>query len=271
MTDEASAPRGTERRVGDVTFVFDYGRGSTADRFLIRKPPDLFQLYVDLAPDLQGATIVELGIAAGGSTALLSLLARPHALIACELDTERVGALDEFIEARELGSVVRPFYGIDQADRARLAALLDRELPGQALDLVIDDASHRYDETKASFEVLFPRLRRGGLFIIEDWAADYAYAERIEATLSDPSSPEAAALDRRLAETVVAGSGESWPLPRIGVELLHICGGSDGVVAKLEINKHWIAAERGPSELDLATFRLNDHVVDRWGWLSAQA
>ena len=37
-------------------------------------------------------------------------------------------------------------------------------------DLIIDDASHLYSETKTSFETLFPQLRPGGLYIIEDWS-----------------------------------------------------------------------------------------------------
>ena len=38
------------------------------------------------------------------------------------------------------------------------------------LDLVVDDASHAYEETKTSFEVLFPLLRPGGIYVIEDWS-----------------------------------------------------------------------------------------------------
>lgn len=261
-------PGGTAWRVDGTTFVFDYGRASSAERFLIRKPPDLVELYVELADRFQGANIVELGIAAGGGTALLSLLAHPSALISCELDSEPVAALAEFIDARGLASVVRPFYGVNQADRERLSDIIDSVIPGQRLDLVIDDASHLYEETRSSFEVLYPRLRPGGLFIIEDWAADYAYAKRIEATLSEPSSPTSAALELRLAEAVAEHPGGPTPLPRIGVELLQVCGGSEDVVSELKINKHWIALERGSAELDPSAFRLRDHYVDPWGWLS---
>ena len=85
--------------------------------------------------------------------------------------------------------MVRTFYGVDQADQAGLVAIVDEVIPGQELDLVIDDASHRYDETRASFEVLYHTLRAGGLYIVEDWAANYAYARRIAETLSGPSTP----------------------------------------------------------------------------------
>lgn len=258
-------PDGTGWTIGDVRFVYDYGRHSAADRFLIRKPPDLVELYRDLAGRVTNANIVELGIAAGGSTALLALLVAPRRLVSCELDPNPVPALAELIDARGLGSVVRPLYGVDQSDRARLAEIVDRELAGEPIDLVIDDASHLYEPTLASFEVLYPRVRPGGLFIIEDWAADYAYAIRIAATLADPTSPGAQALEARLA--AVRGPSEPVPLPRLGVELLHACGTSAEVVRSLTINRHWIAVERGPAELDPTSFRLADHFTDHWGWL----
>lgn len=252
--------------VDGITFTTGYGLGSTPDRFLIRKPAALFERYVELADRFRGGHLVELGIAAGGSTALLSLLAAPRSLTALELDPESVTALVEFIGARGLSSVVRPHHGVDQADRERVAALVDSSRADEPIDLVIDDASHRYHETLASFEVLFPRLRPGGWYIIEDWAADYAYADRISAVDSD-TSPEAAAMRRRLDEAVAAQAGRPEPLPRIGVELLHACGASGDVVHQLTIDRHWIVAERGGRALDHHAFRLSDHCPDHWGWL----
>jgi predicted methyltransferase len=37
----------------------------------------------------------------------------------------------------------------------------------QLLDLVVDDTSH-LGPTRASFNTLFPRLRPGGVYVIED-------------------------------------------------------------------------------------------------------
>lgn len=37
------------------------------------------------------------------------------------------------------------------------------------MDLVVDDASHFYEQTKTSFQTLFPLVRPGGMYIIEDW------------------------------------------------------------------------------------------------------
>ena len=41
------------------------------------------------------------------------------------------------------------------------------------VDLVLDDGSHRSPHIRASFEVLFPLLSEGGLYMIEDMHADY--------------------------------------------------------------------------------------------------
>jgi hypothetical protein len=37
------------------------------------------------------------------------------------------------------------------------------------LDAVIDDASHLYGVTRRTFEIAFPHLRPGGVYVIEDW------------------------------------------------------------------------------------------------------
>jgi hypothetical protein len=44
-----------------------------------------------------------------------------------------------------------------------------REFGDSSIDLAIDDASHQYLETAASFNVVFPRLRQHGIFVVEDW------------------------------------------------------------------------------------------------------
>ena len=75
-------------------------------------------------------------------------------------------------------------------------------------------------------------------------------------------------MERRLRELAEAHPEGHTPLPRLGVELLHLSGMSDQVVSGLRINKHWIAVERGAAELDPATFRLADHYIDHWGWLA---
>src|SRR4051794_27372443 len=72
-------------RVGDVEFVQRFTQGSTPRRFHIQKDQSIVDLYVTLYPGFRNGRIVELGIAAGGSTALLALLTNPTKLVACEV------------------------------------------------------------------------------------------------------------------------------------------------------------------------------------------
>ncbi len=60
------------------------------------------------------------------------------------------------------------YYRTSQDDEAKLEEILAQEFDGP-LDLVLDDASHDYQLTRASFEILFPRLRAHGWYAIEDW------------------------------------------------------------------------------------------------------
>lgn len=124
-------------RVGDVEFHCSFQVGSKANRFFIRKHRRLIEQYLDAFDDFPHANVVELGIAEGGSVALIALVTPPKKLVALELDEKRVDALDELIGRLTLTERVRPYYGVDQADRARLGAIIDDEFGDEPLDLVI--------------------------------------------------------------------------------------------------------------------------------------
>ncbi|MCA0870196.1 class I SAM-dependent methyltransferase [Seohaeicola saemankumensis] len=57
-----------------------------------------------------------------------------------------------------------------QADPEFLNGVVD-EMGG--IDLVLDDGSHRMPHVRASFEVLYPRLETGGVYMIEDLHTAY--------------------------------------------------------------------------------------------------
>jgi predicted O-methyltransferase YrrM len=194
--------------VDGVSFVEEWAAGvSTPDRLAVMKPRELIEAYLELLTTHQGGRMVELGIREGGSTALMALAGQPSKMVAIELD-EAAPALTAFIDQRGLDPVVRPYFGVDQGDRARLDQIMTTEFGDEPLDLVIDDASHRYGPTLASFEVLFPRLRPGGLYIIEDWRWQYRMASGLARIAADPSSPRHGKLlhrtmENRLLEAVV--------------------------------------------------------------------
>ena len=109
-----------------------------------------------------------------------------------------------------------------------------------ALDLVIDDASHKYGPTKASFEAVFPLVRPGGLYIIEDWA--WAHWSAFQ-------SP-----DHRWARHEA--------LTTLIFEVTEALGSAPDVVASIAIFQGFAVIERGDAELP-DDFRLSGHITRR--------
>jgi predicted O-methyltransferase YrrM len=186
--------------------------------FTLVKSADLVSRYERLLEHARADRIVELGIAYGGSTAFLAMRARPRKLVAVEFESARLPHLDRFIDERGLGEVVRPYYGVDQGDKDRVAAIVDDEFGDEPLDLVFDDASHRYGPTLASFETIFPSLRPGGMYIIEDWTGLHEFAAALERNLSgdDPDKSRAAAAN--ISDQLERRGGAETPLSRLVVE-----------------------------------------------------
>jgi hypothetical protein len=58
-------------------------------------------------------------------------------------------------------------FVLDQGDPEAIATFLN-EIGDVEFDLIVDDGSHKPDHQQVSLGCLFPRLRSGGLYIIED-------------------------------------------------------------------------------------------------------
>jgi hypothetical protein len=121
---------------------------------------------------------------------------------------------------------------VSQADRKRVVEIIENEFPN-GLDLVIDDASHAYAETKATFETVFPCLRTGGIYIIEDWnwAHDHPAASPDHFYASQPALTNlifelvvlhggTALIDEMGMASSMAWMRRSWrPIPRSGFRI----------------------------------------------------
>lgn len=253
--------------VGGVEFVCSYLPDSTSERFYIVKAPELVRRYLELANEFHGGCIVELGIAEGGSTALMALAAAPQRLVAIDLEPVPLAALTEFIDRHDLGESVHPFYGVDQADREGLAAVVDGALEGCPIDLVVDDCSHQFAETRSSFETLFPRLRPGGRYLIEDWNSDHVMREAV----GEAIRRELDAGNEQLRAEITASMAGSEPperrapLSQLAVELMLIRAISGDAVDEVVVDEHWVQVRRGPGDLDPTTFRLDDCYTDHYG------
>jgi hypothetical protein len=141
--------------------------------FRFHKPLRMMKQYAAFwrsRADFRPKRILELGIFDGGSLAFWFELFRPEKLVG--LDIQKRGDSPYFqryaADPTRAGKV-KTFWKTDQTDRRRLREIVAQEFGG-TLDLVIDDASHMYKQTKSSFETLFPLVRPGGLYIIEDWS-----------------------------------------------------------------------------------------------------
>jgi hypothetical protein len=230
-----------ELQLGDTSFVAVRTKGkrfeSTRDRFCVVKRPDLVRKYVALVGDLAPRRIVELGIWQGGSTALLAALTRPECLVAVELRDQRIEALDAFLADHDLMDAVHPFYGVDQGNSARLREILDGTLGDDDVDLVIDDASHDLDLTRSSFNVLFPRIRPGGLFVIEDWSwAHLGYG---------------------------VARPHDVPLTTLVFELVMALPSQLGLIDDIAIDRDWAVIRRGPLPLDADSFDVSECYTER--------
>jgi hypothetical protein len=64
------------------------------------------------------------------------------------------------------------FDQLDQRDGEALNAFTDTHAP-EGWDIIIDDASHYGSWSLLTFNALFPRLKAGGLYVVEDWATGY--------------------------------------------------------------------------------------------------
>jgi predicted O-methyltransferase YrrM len=263
---------GDSFEIDGVEFVCKYSPGSTAERFYLVKSLALVERYRQLCTWFPDASIVELGIAEGGSTALLALWARPRRLIALDLEPTPLGALAEFVAAHGFGGVVLPHYGVDQADRRRVSDIVDADLDGHPIDIVIDDCSHQYDPTRSSFETLFPRLRPGGRYVIEDWNADHVMYDAVRAALTDPGAPHHEAVVHEFTKAMqdpanLAQPMARVPLTRLAAELLVARCSLTEAIASVTVDEFWIVVERGAGRLDADSFRLSDHYTDHFGFV----
>ena len=133
----------------------------------LKKPKGLLETYAQVLDGGEWRNVLELGLNHGGSAAFFAALLAPDKLVSIDI-AGPVRRFDEFRASHPLGRRITTKYETSQADEASLRAILATDFVGP-LDLVLDDASHDYELTRASFEILFPVIRPGGCYALEDW------------------------------------------------------------------------------------------------------
>ncbi len=102
--------------------------------------------------------ILEIGVSHGGALEIYSQYFHPKSNI--------VGVDIEPLCKQIEGGNIKIFTG-SQSDRAFMESL-----PFE-FDIIIDDGSHVQSDVKESFNIMFPRLKNGGLYFVEDLHTAY--------------------------------------------------------------------------------------------------
>ena len=120
-------------------------------------------VYEKILLPFQGKEIslLELGVAGGGSLQMWrKFLGKEAEIYGIDINPSCQDRAKEYANVR-IGS---------QADAKFLAAVTSEMA---SLNVVIDDGSHNMEHIKSSFEILFPQLSDGGVYIVEDLHAAY--------------------------------------------------------------------------------------------------
>ncbi len=144
--------------------------GTALPSFRLEKTRPMVEFYERRFGGAALANMLEVGVRYGGSVVLFHKMLRPAKLVAFDISPDRVAALDAYLEQSGAAGAVRVLYSVDQADGPLLRTIVADEFLDSPLDLVIDDGCHWLDETRLCFNALFPFLRAGGAYVIEDWS-----------------------------------------------------------------------------------------------------
>lgn len=184
--------------------------------------------------------IFELGLWDGGSLAFWCEVFHPKKIVGIDIEDRADSAyFQKYVAQKNLSDRIRTHWNTSQTDRQALLDIVRSEFTGP-LDLVFDDASHLYEPTKISFETLFPLLRPGGLYVIEDWA--WHHWEPFERPKSwNPT----AHLTRLIFENVEA------------------VGTNRGAIASVTVAPGFVGIERGEADIPASSFHLRDQIFRR--------
>jgi hypothetical protein len=241
---------GSEFTLGDFEFVsvFDQRIGHAHEehpRYVLMKDQLNVQSYVDNLT-AEARTVLELGIMKGGSCAFFEALLRPTHHLAIDIADYTNGALRPLVEhvSRDRRCFM-PTFGVSQADiptvQRHWEAVAGRD---RRLDLIVDDASHDYELSLQSFNGLFPMLREGGIYALEDWGWAHWGGP-----WQDPNSTQYGepALSNLVAHTVLSSTGGSGFVHSVKVtaNAAYIERGSNPQTTPFDVRETFLSRGRG--------------------------
>jgi hypothetical protein len=148
----------------------------TNDKRIIHKWKHYFPIYERHFKDFvyKPVTFIEIGCGLGGSLQMWKRYFGPHArIIGIDIDPECKKFEEDQIEVR-IGQ---------QQDCQFLQNLINE---AGAPDIVLDDGSHMMSHISATFQFLYPRVAKNGVYMVEDLHT--AYWDEYEGGLRKPST-----------------------------------------------------------------------------------
>jgi hypothetical protein len=224
--------------VDGLEFVGDlqsYAERTSLDRVVILKYSSLLRQYMDFFAGHRVDNLFELGIWQGGSPLFYALATDVKKVVALDLAPKNP-VLDEIAGRHGIADRLKLHFEMSQDNHWGVRQIMDAEFGDAMLDVVIDDASHLYWPSRTSFEIIFPRLREGGLYIIEDW--QWAHIE-------DPQYQNGTTFGDQLA------------LTNFIFELLVAYGGHPDLFWNIVVRDWFVAVQKGSRPL-ASDFRLDD-------------
>lgn len=156
--------------LGGIKFALATAQtATTAERALIYKDRGFVDSYIETLVPLGAKRVFEFGIYQGGSALFIAALLDVEKFVCLDI-ADRVEAFESMLARHPLGRKIAAHWNVSQDATDQVREILEREFGDNRPDLIIDDASHLYDQTKKSFEIAFPYLADGGHYIIEDWS-----------------------------------------------------------------------------------------------------
>jgi hypothetical protein len=239
-------------RINDVRFLVTFDSKklhdiqSTEECFLLGKTHRMIERSVAMGEGQRINKVFDIGIFKGGSVVLYDQIFKPEKIAAVEVSRDPVEALSKYIATRGKTETIKLNYGVNQADRPAMEHILSIEFPERDIDLIVDDASHRYKETRASFNISYPYLKAGGWYVIEDWGwAHWA---------GDPWQ---------------TGSRKRAPywgekaLSNLLIELFMLAASRPDLLEEIRITHDLIILKKGPDPLPPGAFEIADHYLLR--------
>ena len=235
--------------VEDLTFTLrTWGFESLVSRgrdFILLKDRPFIEEYVRLFAGESLTRVLEFGVYHGGNVLLMHKGFGASKVVGIDLRPRETTLMDYLAQAGLTGSVVPHFY-TSQADRAAVTKIIEEDFSGREIDVVIDDASHDFSLTREAFNIAFPYLKPGGLYVIEDWG--WAHWRdtpwQTDLCLGQPA------------------------LSNLVFELIMACTSSREIISGVEVSPYLVAVRKGRATSDRTGFDLSSLYVARGKTLS---